>query len=72
MKLLKLSTRKQQNTGDESKTEKKPRQWFHASCDMAALSGLVSVGYGLYQIYPPCMFIIIGAIVIITALIISR
>lgn len=45
----------------------KPDVW-----DVLAFAGLASVAYGVYQIYPPAAYIVVGAFVMLVGIFGSR
>lgn len=69
MKLLRLQKRKQQNTVEKKKVE---RNYAAAFYDLMAIAGFVSLGYGIYLVYPPAMFIVIGLLTMIIASVLSK
>jgi hypothetical protein len=70
MKILKLSTQKQQSTDEDEKKVK--RNYAAAFYDVMALLGFISIGYGLHLIYPPAMYIVIGIMTMGIASIFAR
>ena len=65
----KLATPPQQLIEPENK---KSRNYTQAFLDVLGFMGMVSLAYGLYSIYPPAMFVVIGILTTVIALILSR
>ncbi len=71
----KLAKQAQQETERDEQSERRAKKKERSTqifCDLCGLLGLASLGYGIYQIHPPSMFIVCGTLVLIGATLAAR